>query len=215
MTSHRFIWADTSAFPRQGCSCQLPLSAVHEVQLKASMMLRSPKLRVHVYLDEHSKPAEGTLCWRFTAICYVTRLQIPCHSFPADRKGSVRVEQLKIVASHMTSFLDSLRSALRSRLWERSQPAESSGQSHISSPSAAAASGSSSMTMDKPLVDNQLVSMLVAMGFPKHRAVKAALETGNTGASYPAAYCLERLNSARPMCICDRPMQAGLADQFV
>ncbi|KAL3160840.1 hypothetical protein ABBQ38_009245 [Trebouxia sp. C0009 RCD-2024] len=156
LTSHRLIWADTSAFPRQGCSCQVPLSTVHEVQLKASMMLRSPKLRVHVYLDEHSKPAQ-------------------------DQKGSVRVEQLKLVAPHMTSFLDSMRSALQSRLWERSQAAESSGQPHTSSPLAAVAPGSSSAAMDESLVDSQLVGMLVAMGFPKHRAVRAALETGNTG----------------------------------
>lgn len=125
------------------------------------------------------------------------------------------MEQLKIVAPHMTSFLDSMRSALQSRLWERSQPAETSGHPHTSSPLAAVAPGSSSAAVDELLVDNQLVSMLVAMGFPKHRAVRAALETGNTGASYTAGYCVGRLHSAHPICICNRPIQAGLAGQFV
>lgn len=61
LTSHRLLWTDTTASPEQGSSCQVPLSAVHEVQLKASMMLRSPKIRVFVYVDEHSKPAVGML----------------------------------------------------------------------------------------------------------------------------------------------------------
>ncbi len=55
------MWTDTSSVPNRGSSCQLPLSAVLEVQLKASMMLRSPKVRVSVYVDEHSKPAAGIL----------------------------------------------------------------------------------------------------------------------------------------------------------
>ena len=88
------------------------------------------------------------------------------------------MEQLKLVAPHMTAFVDAMQSALQSRLWERSQPAESSGQSHASSSPAAAAG---SVTNDKAFVDSHLVDMLVAMGFPKHRAAKAALETGNTG----------------------------------
>lgn len=125
------------------------------------------------------------------------------------------MEQLKLVAPHMTSFLDSMRSALQSRLWERSQAAESSGQPHTSSPLAAVAPGSSSAAMDESLVDSQLVGMLVAMGFPKHRAVRAALETGNTGASYAAVYCAEALHSAHPICLCNRPTQAELADKFV
>ena len=98
----------------------------------------------------------------------------------ADRKGSVRIEQLKLVAPHMASFVDSMRSALQTKMWERSQPAESSGF-HTSSPPTAAHHGNSSGDFDESLVDSQLVGMLVAMGFPKHRAVKAALETGNTG----------------------------------
>ena len=61
LTSHRLLWTDTTASPEQGSSCQVPLSAVHEVLLKASMMLRSPKIRVFVYVDEHSKPAVGML----------------------------------------------------------------------------------------------------------------------------------------------------------
>lgn len=40
---------------------------------------------------------------------------------------------------------------------------------------------SSSGGIDDSLVDSQLVGMLVAMGFPWHKAAKAALETGNTG----------------------------------
>ena len=90
----------------------------------------------------------------------------------------MRVEQLKLVAPHMTAFVDAMQSALQSRLWERSQPAEFSGQSHTSS-SPAGVSGR--VTNDEAFVDSQLVDMLVAMGFPQHRAAKAALETGNTG----------------------------------
>lgn len=98
----------------------------------------------------------------------------------ADRMGSVRVEQLKLVAPHMTSFVDTMRAALQSRLWDRSQPAESSGQAHTSIPPGVAGS----VTDEETLVDSQLVDMLVAMGFPKHRAARAALETGNTGESH-------------------------------
>ena len=59
LTTHRLMWIDSSVSPSQGSSIQLPLSAVHEVHLKASMMLRSPKIRVFVYVDEHSKAAPG------------------------------------------------------------------------------------------------------------------------------------------------------------
>lgn len=59
LTSHRLLWIDISAAPDQGNSCQLPLSAVSEVQLKASMVLRSPKIRVLTFVDEHGKPASG------------------------------------------------------------------------------------------------------------------------------------------------------------
>lgn len=97
--------------------------------------------------------------------------------YSADRMGSVRLEQLKLVAPHMTSFVDAMRAALQSRLWERSRPAESSGQAHTSTPPGVAGS----VTNEETLVDSQLVDMLVAMGFPKHRAAQAALETGNTG----------------------------------
>ena len=90
------------------------------------------------------------------------------------------MEQLKLVAPHMTAFVDAMQSALQSRLWERSQPAESSGRTHTSSPPAAVAG---SVAHDEAFVNSQLVDMLVAMGFPQHRAAKAALETGNTGTS--------------------------------
>ncbi|KAL0041605.1 hypothetical protein WJX79_009094 [Trebouxia sp. C0005] len=162
LTSHRLLWTDKSASPNQGSSCQLPLSSVHEVQLKASMMLRSPKIRVFVYVDEHSKPA--------------------------DKSSSVRIEQLKLVAPHMTPFVDAMRIALTQKAWERQQPAETSGRTHTT-PSSTQAPGSmlyfpskgSSDAIDETLVDSQLVSVLVAMGFSKERAAKAALETGNTG----------------------------------
>lgn len=101
----------------------------------------------------------------------------------------------------MNSFLDSMRSALQARLWERSQPAQSSGQSHTSSPGPAFAPGSSSATMDDPLVDSQLVGMLVAMGFPKQRAVRAALETGNTGTPRDHSAVWKELHSAHLTCM--------------
>lgn len=59
LTSHRLLWVDTSASPNQGNSCQLPLGAVSEVQFKASMLLRSPKIRVITFVDEHGKAASG------------------------------------------------------------------------------------------------------------------------------------------------------------
>lgn len=103
----------------------------------------------------------------------------------ADRMGSVRLEQLKLVAPHMTSFVDAMRAALQSRLWERSQPAESSGQAHTSTPPGVAGG----VTKEGTLVDSQLVDMLVAMGFPKHRAAQAALKTGNTGDVHSHSVC--------------------------
>ena len=39
----------------------------------------------------------------------------------------------------------------------------------------------SSDAVDETLVDGQLVGMLVAMGFSRERAARAALETGDTG----------------------------------
>ncbi|DBB08546.1 TPA: hypothetical protein ACH3X3_008685 [Trebouxia sp. C0006] len=163
LTSHRLLWTDKSASPKQGSSCQLPLSSVHEVQLKASMMLRSPKIRVFVYVDEHSKPA--------------------------DKSSSVRIEQLKLVAPHMTAFVDAMRIALKQKAWERQQLAETSGRpqttpSSVQTPGSVVYSpskGSSDSAIDETLVDGQLVGMLVAMGFSRERAAKAALETGNTG----------------------------------
>ncbi|DBA94712.1 TPA: hypothetical protein ACH3X1_002268 [Trebouxia sp. C0004] len=143
----------------QGSSCQLPLSSVHEVQLKASMVLRSPKIRVSVYMDEHSKPADNT--------------------------SSVRIEQLKLVAPHMTAFVDAMRIALKQKAWERQQPAETSGRTHTNpssvQPQSSMSYSDSSDAIDETLVDSQLVGMLVAMGFSRERAAKAALETGNTG----------------------------------
>ena len=103
---------------------------------------------------------------------------------PVDKKGSVRIEQLKLVAPHMTAFVDAMRSALQSRAWERSRPAESSGRSHTSASPTAVMPGSNPGAVDESLVDSQLVGMLVAMGFPKHRAARAAFETGNTGACH-------------------------------
>ena len=144
---------------------------------------------------------------------------------PADRTGSVRVEQIKLVAPHMTSFVDAMRAALHSRLWERSQPAESSGQPHPSSPPAAVAPDS--VTTDEALVDSHIVDMLVAMGFPKHRAAKAALETGNTGGSLQLQWLwdtqcclldkLYRDNTPHPTCILRQwssHMQASLPTCF-
>lgn len=162
LTSHRLLWTDKSTSPRQGSSCQLPLSSVHEVQLKASMVLRSPKIRVFVYVDEHSKPA--------------------------DKSSSVRIEQLKLVAPHMAPFVDAMRIALKQKAWERPQPAETSGRPQPT-PSNAQPPGSVSYSPSKgnsgavgeTLVDSQLVGMLVAMGFSRDRAAQAALETGNTG----------------------------------
>lgn len=160
VTTHRLLWLDTAAAPNRGASCQLPLSAVQEVQLKASMMFRSPKIRVMVCVDEHGQPA-------------------------TEKADSVRLEQLKLVAPHMDPFVDAIRSALSQKAWERSQPAETSGCSHTSDKPAASALSqaglNSSAAVDDALVDSQLVDMLVAMGFSKQRAEKAALETGNTG----------------------------------
>lgn len=150
------------------------------------MMLRSPKIRVLVYLDEHSKPAAGirhaTSVIHYTVCLTDKHFAMYTCSVPADKQGSVRIEQLKLVAPHMTAFVDAMRSALQSKTWERSQPAESSGRSHTTASPSAVASGSNPGAVDESLVDSQLVGMLVAMGFPKHRAARAALETGNTGA---------------------------------
>ena len=98
---------------------------------------------------------------------------------PTDKAGSVRTEQLKLVASHMAPFVEAMRSALQQRAWERSPPVETSGQpqaSNVPSPGKG-----SNGTIDESLVDSQLVGMLVAMGFSRQRAVRAALETGNAG----------------------------------
>ena len=91
----------------------------------------------------------------------------------------------------MDPFVDAIRSALSQKAWERSQPAETSGRSHTSDKPAASALSqaglNSSTAIDDALVDCQLVDMLVAMGFSKHRAEKAALETGNTGWAFNCA----------------------------
>lgn len=105
----------------------------------------------------------------------------------AGKAGSVRTEQLKLVAPHMAPFVDAMRTALQQRAWERSPPAETSGRAHTRSspstrvPSAPGSGGSEAV--DGSLVDPQLVDMLVDMGFPRQRAAKAALETGNTGSA--------------------------------
>jgi hypothetical protein len=111
----------------------------------------------------------------------------------ADKSSSVRIEQLKLVAPHMTPFVDAMRIALKQKAWERQQPAETSGRSQIT-PSSAQPQGSvsyspskgSSDAVDETLVDSQLVGMLVAMGFSRERAARAALETGNTGIAFKA-----------------------------
>ncbi len=90
----------------------------------------------------------------------------------------------------MTAFVDAMRIALKQKAWERPQPAESSGRPQAT-PSRAQPQGSVSYStsndaVDESLVDGQLVSMLVAMGFSRERAAKAALETGNTGTASKA-----------------------------
>ena len=94
----------------------------------------------------------------------------------------------------MAPFVDAMRSALQQRAWERSPPAETSGRTNTGSsppsdrvPSAHGAGRSDAV--DELLVDRQLVDMLVDMGFPRQRAAKAALETGNTGSAFSGA-CL-------------------------
>ncbi len=107
----------------------------------------------------------------------------------ADKSSSVRIEQLKLVAPHMTAFVDAMRIALKQKAWERQQLAETSGRpqttpSSVQTPGSVVYSpskGSSDSAIDETLVDGQLVGMLVAMGFSRERAAKAALETGNTG----------------------------------
>ena len=37
----------------------IPLSAVHRVQLRSSMVLKSPKIRIYVYVGQHGRPAPG------------------------------------------------------------------------------------------------------------------------------------------------------------
>ena len=97
----------------------------------------------------------------------------------------MRTEQLKLVASHMAPFVEAMRSALQQRAWERPPAAETSGQPQASTTQSASNVPSpgkgSNGTIDESLVDSQLVGMLVAMGFSRQRAAKAALETGNTG----------------------------------
>lgn len=88
----------------------------------------------------------------------------------------------------MTPFVDAMRIALKQKAWERPQAAETSSRTQTT-PSSAQPQGSvsyspskgSSDAFDETLVDSQLVGMLVAMGYSRERAAKAALETGNTG----------------------------------
>lgn len=100
----------------------------------------------------------------------------------------------------MAPFVDAMRTALQQRAWERSPPAETSGRTHIGSspstrvPSAPGSGGSEAV--DESLVDSQLVQMLVDMGFPRQRAAKAALETGNTGSAFDRLLVLFELFKA-------------------
>lgn len=79
LTSLRLLWIDTSAAPQQGNSCQLPLSAVSEVVLKASMVMRSPKIRVLTFVDEHGKPASGDSLVRLVASNECKHAVSSCH----------------------------------------------------------------------------------------------------------------------------------------
>ncbi len=38
----------------------IPLSAVHKIELRSSMVLKSPKIRIYVYVGQHGRPAPGT-----------------------------------------------------------------------------------------------------------------------------------------------------------
>lgn len=146
------------------------------------MVLRSPKIRVLSYVDEHGKAAPGEALyissvpsgrlWHCT-VCKV--LFIYRTSLSADRAGSVRMEQVKLVASRMSTFVNAMHSVLQQRAWESLATKSKSA----SSPAAAAAQSSASR--DAQFADTHLVSQLVAMGFSQGRASQAALETGNTG----------------------------------
>ena len=37
----------------------IPLSAVHRIELRSSMVLKSPKIRIYVYVGQHGRPAPG------------------------------------------------------------------------------------------------------------------------------------------------------------
>lgn len=106
-------------------------------------------------------------------IAHMTRLL-------ADRAGSVRTEQLKLLGPSMpsmTSFVQTMQSALQQRAWERSLPAETSGHTHTDSNHASDTSSS----LNEQLVDSAVVNQMVAMGFAKDGASLAAMKTGNTG----------------------------------
>ena len=59
LTTHRVLWLDSAAAPESGASCMIPLSAVHRIELRSSMVLKSPKIRILVYVGQHGRPAPG------------------------------------------------------------------------------------------------------------------------------------------------------------
>ncbi|KAK9816797.1 hypothetical protein WJX72_005199 [[Myrmecia] bisecta] len=95
LTSHRCIWLDCAASPRTGASCAFPLSAVHDVQLRASHVWSSPKVRFFVHLTQDQRPAAG-------------------------RRGSVRIEELKLAGRNPDRFAELARRAVEQRAWENS-----------------------------------------------------------------------------------------------
>ena len=55
----------------------IPLSAVHRIELRSSMVLKSPKIRIYVYVGQHGRPAPGMPAALLLTPCSPVALCLP------------------------------------------------------------------------------------------------------------------------------------------
>lgn len=102
VTTHRLLWVDVRAAPSTGASAALPLAAVARVELRATRLWSSPKVRVYVAVGGGGDSSSAR-----------PRL------LPAEEARRAPQIEIKLVTPAQHAVLQALQASLASRVWER------------------------------------------------------------------------------------------------
>ena len=167
VTTHRLLWVDVRAAPSAGASSSLPLAAVHRVEMRATRLWSSPKVRVHVAMGGGGDGSSAR-----------QRL------LPASeaRSGGATAVELKLVTPAQHAVLEALQASLAARVWERG----GSGAAVVATEGSAASAP----------FDDGVVAAVVALGFTPEAAVAALRAVGGRDAQEAALWLLDHPEAA-------------------